>query len=70
MKWVGTKWEETIAFVHEDNELGSVAREPGLLERAREVGRRLGKSPPLEPASAPGALVARSIAGTRRRAPR
>ena len=55
MKWVGTKWEETIAFVHEANELGSVAREAGLLERAREVGRRLGKSPPLEPASAPGA---------------
>ena len=50
MKWVGTKWEETLAFVHEDNELGSVIRDPGLLERAREVGRRLGKSAPLEPA--------------------
>jgi hypothetical protein len=50
MKWVGTRWEETIAFVHEDNQLGSVTRDPELLARAREVGRRLGKSPPLEPA--------------------
>ena len=50
MKWVGTKWEETIAFVHEDNELGSVIRDLALLERAREVGRRLATSAPLEPA--------------------
>jgi len=49
MKWVGTKWEETIAFVHEDNVLGSVVREPALLERARDVGRRLATSAPLQP---------------------
>ena len=51
MKWVGTKWEETLVFAHEDNELGSVVREPELLERAREVGRRLATSGPLEPSS-------------------
>jgi hypothetical protein len=49
MKWIGTKWEETLVFAHQDNEPGSVVREPGLLERAREVGRRLATSPPLEP---------------------
>jgi hypothetical protein len=52
MKWVGTRWEETIAFVHEDNQLGSVTRDPELLARAREVGRRLVSSPPLAPTPA------------------
>ena len=50
MKWVGAKWEETIAFVHEDNRLGSVVEDPELLARALEVGRRLASSPPLVPA--------------------
>jgi len=47
LKWVGAKWEETIAFAHEDNDLGSVLRQPDLLARARAVGRRLIESPPL-----------------------
>lgn len=48
MKWVGAKWEETIAWAHEDNEAGSVVREPALLERARAAGERLARSTPLE----------------------
>lgn len=48
-KWVGAKWEETIAWQHEDNDTGSVAvHAPELLERARALGRRLIESPPLE----------------------
>src|SRR5438552_12233917 len=50
LKWIGVKWEETIAFVHADNELGSVTREPELLARARALGRRLAESPPSIPA--------------------
>jgi hypothetical protein len=50
MKWVGTKWEETLVFQHDDNDLGSVARHPELLARARTIGRRLIESAPLEPA--------------------
>ncbi len=50
LKWIGAKWEETIAFVHDDVDSGSVAsREPELLERATAVGRRLAQSAPLEP---------------------
>jgi NAD(P)H-dependent FMN reductase len=49
MKWVGTKWEETIAFEHADNETGSVARRPERLELARRVGRRLAESARLVP---------------------
>jgi multimeric flavodoxin WrbA len=45
LKWVGAKWEETIAWSHADNERGSVP--PELLERARALGRRLIESPPL-----------------------
>ena len=48
LKWIGAKWEETIAWQHEDNEIGSVAGAPELLARARAVGRRLIESPPLE----------------------
>jgi len=48
MKWVGAKWEETIAWAHDDNEAGSVANEPELLARARAAGKRLAQSPPLE----------------------
>jgi NAD(P)H-dependent FMN reductase len=48
MKWVGAKWEETIAFVHDDNERGSVAGHPVLLEHAQAVGRSLATAPPLE----------------------
>jgi len=48
MKWVGAKWEETLAYTHEDDDLGSVTGQPEWLERAREIGRRLATAPPLE----------------------
>lgn len=48
LKWVGAKWEETIAYSHADNDSGSVARHAELLEHARGVGRRLIESAPLE----------------------
>ena len=48
MKWTGTKWEETIAWQHPDDDRGSVVRAPELLERARAVGKRLIESEPLE----------------------
>ncbi len=48
LKWVGAKWEETLVYAHEDNAVGSVARHPELLEKARALGRRLIESPPLE----------------------
>lgn len=49
LKWVGAKWEETLAYPHADNEPGSVAGRPELLERARAIGRRLIESEPLVP---------------------
>ena len=49
LKWVGAKWEETLAFVHEDNDLGTAAGDAALLERARNLGKRLAQSPPLVP---------------------
>jgi multimeric flavodoxin WrbA len=48
-KWIGAKWEETLAWQHEDNDLGSVRSQPELMERARALGRRLIESPPLVP---------------------
>lgn len=48
LKWIGARWEETIAWQHEDNEPGSVVRDPGLLDRARLVGRRLIEAPALD----------------------
>jgi len=52
MKWVGAKWEETLAYVHEDNDLGSVSGRSEWLVRAHAVGGRLATLPPLpsEPA--------------------
>ncbi|MBI1798175.1 MAG: flavodoxin family protein, partial [Candidatus Eisenbacteria bacterium] len=47
LKWIGAKWEETIAWQHDDNQAGSVTRAPQLLERARGLGRRLIESAPL-----------------------
>jgi len=44
LKWVGAKWEETIAWQHADNDLGSVPDE--LVARARALGRRLIESEP------------------------
>ena len=48
LKWVGARWEETLVFSHEDCDAGSVARHPGLLVRARELGQRLIADAPLE----------------------
>ena len=48
LKWVGAKWEETLAWRHDDVARGSVAGHPELLARARSLGRRLIESPPLE----------------------
>jgi NAD(P)H-dependent FMN reductase len=44
LKWVGARWEATIAWRHADNEKGSVPE--ALLEDARRLGRRLAESPP------------------------
>jgi NAD(P)H-dependent FMN reductase len=49
LKWVGARWEETLAWQHDDNDLGSVRAHPEMIERARSLGRRLIESPPLEP---------------------
>ena len=46
LKWIGARWEETLAYRHEDNDLGSVASHSELLERARSLGRRLIESDP------------------------
>lgn len=48
LKWIGARWEETLAWQHEDNDPGSVADRPELLERAHQLGRRLVTGPPLE----------------------
>jgi len=45
LKWVGAKWEETIAWKHADNELGSAPDD--LVARAHSLGRRLVESEPL-----------------------
>ncbi|NOT35616.1 MAG: flavodoxin family protein [Candidatus Eisenbacteria bacterium] len=49
LKWVGAKWEETLAWQHPDDEPGSVAGDPALLERASLLGHRLIESDPLAP---------------------
>jgi NAD(P)H-dependent FMN reductase len=49
LKWIGARWEETVAYRHEDDDLGSVTRHPELLAGARALGRRLIESPPLVP---------------------
>ena len=41
LKWVGTRWVETLAWRHDDIDMGSVATQPGMLAEARAVGRRL-----------------------------
>jgi multimeric flavodoxin WrbA len=48
LKWIGARWEETIAWQHEDNDPGSVATRPEMIARARALGRRLIESAPLE----------------------
>jgi hypothetical protein len=47
LKWIGAKWEETVAWQHEDDDLGSVTTRPEVLERARAVGQRLIESAPV-----------------------
>ncbi len=49
LKWIGARWEETLAWQHEDNDPGSVRAKPELIERARALGRRLIESAPLVP---------------------
>jgi NAD(P)H-dependent FMN reductase len=46
LKWVGARWEETLVYAHVDNDPGSVEREPELLARAHDLGRRLIESAP------------------------
>ena len=46
LKWVGARWEATIAWQHADNEKGSVPE--SMIEDARRLGRRLIESDPLE----------------------
>ena len=48
MKWIGTKWEETLVWQHPDDDPGSVVTAPELLARAEAVGRRLVVSEPWE----------------------
>ena len=48
LKWIGARWEETLVWEHEDNDPGSVADRPELIERARALGHRLIASAPLE----------------------
>ena len=47
LKWIGARWEETLAWQHEDNDPGSVATRPALLEPSLALGRRLIESDPL-----------------------
>lgn len=48
LKWIGARWEETLVWQHDDNDPGSVARSPALLEQARALGQQLIQSPPLQ----------------------
>jgi NAD(P)H-dependent FMN reductase len=48
LKWVGARWEETLLWRHDDNDLGSVTTRPDLVAHARAIGRRLIESAPLE----------------------
>lgn len=47
LKWIGAKWEETLAWLHEDNAVGSVAKDVELMAKARALGARLVTSEPL-----------------------
>jgi multimeric flavodoxin WrbA len=53
LKWVGARWEETLAWQHPDDDPGSVVRAPELLARAVALGRRLIESAPLEAPDGP-----------------
>ncbi len=45
LKWVGAQWEESVAWEHGDNDLGTVPA--ALVERARALGQRMIESEPL-----------------------
>ena len=45
LKWVGAQWQETVAWQHHDNDLGTAPH--SLLARAHDLGRRLVESEPL-----------------------
>jgi NAD(P)H-dependent FMN reductase len=47
LKWIGARWQETLAWEHDDVDLGRVVDEPELLRRAQDLGRRLIEGPPL-----------------------
>ena len=53
LKWVGAKWEETLAYAHEDVDLGAVREDGAWLARARAIGERLATSAPLEAEGGP-----------------
>ena len=44
LKWVGARWEETVAWQHADNDRGSAP--DALLARAHALGRRLVEAAP------------------------
>jgi len=48
LKWVGAKWEGTLHYEHIDDDRGSVAGRPDVLEEARMLGARLIESPALD----------------------
>lgn len=50
LKWVGARWEQTLAWQHPDNEFASVP--DALVAEARALGRRLVESEP-HPADTP-----------------
>jgi NAD(P)H-dependent FMN reductase len=54
LKWIGARWEETLAWQHDDVEMGSVTRVPELLARARAAGWRVAGSAPLVDAEVAG----------------
>ncbi len=47
LKWIGARWEESLAWAHADNEAGSAVADAPLVARAEALGRRLIESPPL-----------------------
>ncbi len=49
LKWVGAKWQQTLAYEHDDNARGSAAADRDVLARARALGAELTGAPPLAP---------------------
>jgi multimeric flavodoxin WrbA len=59
LSWIGGRLLETLAYRHADADLGAVARDSAMLQRARALGTALA-GPPLEPGAhgAAGAFTA------------